>query len=101
MLSKDIKNANDTVALLEKQHKNFINRIVARISAEEALKDAFVNYNVLHLVTWKGNEIPVTKSELWMTLVLNKIGAGDIPRRYFDNLAGIYKIANSNVKFGR
>ncbi|KJV73719.1 Uncharacterised protein [Orientia tsutsugamushi] len=41
-----IKNANDTVALLEKQHKDLINSIVARISAEEAFKkDAFANYN--------------------------------------------------------
>ncbi|WP_196759654.1 hypothetical protein, partial [Orientia tsutsugamushi] len=141
---KDIKNANDTVALLEKQHKDLINSIVASISVEEVLKEAFANYNSAspdgeliatlvktqenliakiliadpstnknsaiandnsatpsndqqHLVTWKGNKIPVTKLELWMSWSLDKIGAGDIARRYFDILARINQIGESDV----
>lgn len=141
---KDIKNANDTVALLEKQHKDLINSIVASISVEEVLKEAFANYNSAspdgeliatlvktqenliakiliadpstnknsaiandnsatpsndqqHLVTWKGNKIPVTKLELWMSWSLDKIGAGDIARRYFDILARINQIGKSGV----
>ncbi|SPR11123.1 AHH domain-containing protein [Orientia tsutsugamushi] len=142
---KDIKNANDTVALLEKQHKDLINSIVASISVEEVLKEAVANYNSAsqdgeliatlvktqenliakiliadpstnknsaiandnsatpsndqqHLVTWKGNKIPVTKLELWMSWSLDKIGAGDIARRYFDILARINQIGKSDVR---
>lgn len=140
-----IKNANDTVALLEKQHKDLINSIVASISVEEVLKEAVANYNSAspdgeliatlvktqenliakiliadpstnknsaiandnsatpsndqqHLVTWKGNKIPVTKLELWMSWSLDKIGAGDIARRYFDTLARINQIGKSDVR---
>ncbi|SPR07666.1 AHH domain-containing protein [Orientia tsutsugamushi] len=93
----------ELIATLVKTQENLIAKILIadpstnKNSAIANDNSATPSNDQQHLVTWKGNKIPVTKLELWMSWSLDKIGAGDIARRYFDILARINQIGESDV----